>query len=75
MVGKIYHFLISWKGTILEPGDGHYGDWSTWEDCPTNSYARSFRLRMNAPEGSFSDDTALNSIRLKCEDRYGKETR
>ena len=60
---------------VLRPGDGHWGTWTEWNSCPKNSYARSFRLRLERKQGSWYDDSGLNAVQIKCEDIYGTETR
>ena len=39
--------------------------------CPENSYARQFKVRIE-DDGS-ADDTALNSVRMKCFDINNEE--
>ena len=60
---------------VLRPGDGHWGTWTEWSSCPKNSYARSFRLRLERKQGGLYDDSGLNAVQIKCEDIYGTETR
>ena len=60
---------------VLRPGDGHWGTWTEWNSCPRNSYARSFRLRLERKQGGLYDDSGLNAVQIKCEDIYGTETR
>ena len=44
---------------------------SGWYMCPENSYARQFKVRIE-DDGS-ADDTALNSVRMKCFDNNNDE--
>ena len=70
--------MIIFLTLALSPGNGHWGDWypttSQWESCPVSSFVSEVRFRM-APEATpgTGDDTALNSIELKCKDVYGCE--
>ena len=61
--------------SVLSPGDGHWGVWTEWNSCPESSYARGFRLRFEANQGTSYDDSGLNAIEMKCEDLRGNETR
>ena len=44
-----------------------------WYMCPDNSYARQFKVRIE-DDGWFNwDETALNSVRMKCFDDDNEE--
>ena len=53
-----------------------YPEESNWKSCPVSSFVSEVRFRM-APEADWwtGDDTALNSIELKCKDINGCEVR
>jgi hypothetical protein len=53
--------------------DGYWGSWGNWGKCPKGSYAYAFRQKVEKKKGS-GDDTALNSIQLKCRTAQGKYT-
>ena len=65
----------------MQPGEGHWGKWypgnDEWDMCPISSFVSGFRLRMQEPQGGLGtgDDSALNSIELKCEDVHGCQKR
>ena len=42
------------------------GFWAPWAMCMEGTFAKSFRLRVDAYQGVEIDDTALNSIHLEC---------
>ena len=58
----------------LKPKDFGYGEWTPWKNCPVTTYARGFRIRMEAPQGSSYDDSALNSIEIQCESIDGTKS-
>jgi len=43
----------------------NWGNWGSWERCPTGSFATAFQLRVEQNVGD-GDDTALNGIKLYC---------
>ena len=64
---------------VLQPGNGHWGEWypsdGKWEMCPPHtSFVTGFRIRMESYQGTWKDDSALNSIELRCENMEGLET-
>jgi len=52
--------------SVMGKSNTHFGSWSGWAMCPTNTYAKGFRLKV---EGVSFDDTALNRISLICSDK------
>ncbi|XP_060936562.1 vitelline membrane outer layer protein 1 homolog isoform X2 [Limanda limanda] len=44
---------------------GFWGDWSSSQYCP-RGVLTSFQLRVEAYQGWFHDDTAVNNIRFRC---------
>ena len=44
-----------------------WGDWASWEVCPEDSFVVSLKTKIHPSQGS-GDDTALNAIRLRCND-------
>ena len=69
MSRKLFLFLV------LQPGDGFWGEWTPWSSCPPSTYATAFKYRMEGDQGDHVDDTALNSISLKCENKNGTQSR
>ncbi|KAG2486767.1 hypothetical protein HYH03_014566 [Edaphochlamys debaryana] len=47
---------------------GNWGDWTAMLRCPGSSYAVGANLRLEAPQGDLLDDSAANSVQLKCSD-------
>ena len=62
----------------LRPHDGQWGEWfprnEKWVYCNQSSFVSGFRLRMQSDQGFTYDDSALNSIELKCENGDGVQT-
>ena len=48
-------------------GKTAWGDWRAWEHCPNNGRVVGFNLRAQALRKN-GDNTALNTIKLKCQD-------
>ncbi|GAB0201165.1 vitelline membrane outer layer protein 1 [Grus japonensis] len=48
---------------------GPWGEWGDPEFCPKRSHATGFQLKVEPHRGFFGDDTALNGVRLLCQDR------
>ena len=49
--------------------NAYTGKWGTWEavkKCPKDYYVCGMKSRWEEPQGSFGDDTALNSLELEC---------
>ena len=59
----------------MSPGDGQWGLWTNWTNCPDLSYAREFRLRFEPRQGLLYDDSGLNAIEMKCENLDHQVTR
>ena len=59
----------------MSPGDGHWGTWTEWKNCPRGSYATAFRLRFEPSQGKSGDDSGLNAVHLRCNSLNGSETR
>ncbi|XP_053164386.1 vitelline membrane outer layer protein 1-like [Hemicordylus capensis] len=57
----------NYKTIITVKNGGPYGVWGAIELCP-KGYARGFALKVQAHQGIWYDDTALNGIRLYCTD-------
>jgi hypothetical protein len=58
--------LSSWEDTAeLTPGDGFWGDWWGWHECPIGSYVAAINVRIEWDQGG-GDDTAMNGIRVRC---------
>ena len=51
---------------VLSPGNGHWGTWTQWRYCPKNSFVQRTKLRIEAYQGIFADDSGLNAIELNC---------
>ncbi|CAC5419012.1 Vitelline membrane outer layer protein 1,Vitelline membrane outer layer protein 1 homolog [Mytilus coruscus] len=43
-----------------------YGNWGRKEYCALGHFAIGYSMKIEASQGSFRDDTALNAIRLQC---------
>ena len=65
---KIYGNVIAGSSTdsqVILPGDGYWGTWWGWTDCPQYTYVCGARVRIEGDQGG-GDDTAMNGIQLKC---------
>ncbi|WP_437830834.1 hypothetical protein [Sorangium sp. So ce1153] len=56
--------------TIM-PGEGIWGTWRQDIYCNPGSWAIGYTLRVERDQGTRDDDTALNSVRLLCQDARG----
>ncbi|CAL8129055.1 unnamed protein product [Orchesella dallaii] len=52
----------------------NWGNWGRFQRCPFGSYAQGFQLKTEPYQGLFTDDTALNSVKLFCGDPYRPDT-
>jgi len=54
--------------TILtSPPLTNWGSWYDWDNCTDDdTYVVGMRLKVEAPQGMFSDDTAVNGVRFYC---------
>lgn len=52
--------------TLESPQVTSWGTWGQWEFCPSGSYVSGMQLKTEEYQGAFSDDSALNGIRLYC---------
>ena len=50
-----------------------WGDWASWEVCPGDSFVISLQTKIHPPQAPGVDDTALNAIRLRCNDESGTQ--
>ena len=59
---------------ISAPGNNDWGEWTADLRCPTGQAATGLQTRVQAPQGGADaeDDTALNGMRLKCEEYISK---
>ncbi|XP_066913702.1 vitelline membrane outer layer protein 1-like [Clytia hemisphaerica] len=47
-------------------GEGPFGQWRTMQHCPPNYKIVGLKTQVEPPQGQHEDDTALNSVRLRC---------
>ncbi|ODM92212.1 Vitelline membrane outer layer protein 1 [Orchesella cincta] len=59
---------------ITSPPVTNWGLWGTFQRCPFGSYAQGFQLKTEPYQGLFTDDTALNSVKLFCGDPFRPDT-
>ncbi|XP_069805712.1 vitelline membrane outer layer protein 1 homolog [Dendropsophus ebraccatus] len=57
---------LTYGKRIMVNNGGYWGDWGILEECPPETSARGFSLKVERPLGSSGDDTALNTIKLHC---------
>ncbi|XP_069800858.1 vitelline membrane outer layer protein 1 homolog isoform X2 [Dendropsophus ebraccatus] len=57
---------LTYRRWISVNNGGYWGDWGILEECPPETSARGFSLKVERPLGSSGDDTALNTIKLHC---------
>ena len=72
---KLANIIYKRHCLVLSPGDGQWGLWTNWTNCPDLSYAREFRLRFEPRQGLLYDDSGLNAIEMKCENLDHQVTR
>ncbi|KAG2429565.1 hypothetical protein HXX76_010800 [Chlamydomonas incerta] len=51
---------------VITSGSGNYGSWGSWVSCPTNQYICGLQVKMEQPQGTDKDDTAMNGLRFYC---------
>ncbi|PNW77055.1 hypothetical protein CHLRE_10g420450v5 [Chlamydomonas reinhardtii] len=52
--------------TVVRSGSGDFGSWGSWVSCPTNQYICGLQVKMEEPQGTVSDDTAMNGLKFYC---------
>ena len=58
--------LFSAKTNVItKPGDGYWGDWSSFVYCPGGTRISGFKTRVESAQGG-GDDTALNDVSFFC---------
>ena len=65
---QIYYFLFCWWISfmfssyflVLKPGDGSWGTWTPYKNCPNGSLASAFRLRIQDYQGNEILQFSLN---------------
>ena len=45
---------------------GKWGNWENLKACPQNYYVCGLQTRMEKDQGFYSDDTALNGMKMQC---------
>jgi Vitelline membrane outer layer protein I (VOMI) len=50
---------------LLKPGDGHFGAWTDWKECPAGSYICGAGVKLEGDQGK-GDDTGMNGAKFKC---------
>ena len=50
---------------VLKPGDGSWGTWTPYKNCPNGSLASAFRLRIQDYQGKETRDIFLGGINDK----------
>ena len=48
----------------VKPGDGYWGDWSSYAYCPPSYRIVGLQTRVMRPQSG--DDTALNDVKFTC---------
>ena len=43
-----------------------WGDWGTWDECPSGQFVIGMMVKSEKKQGFSGDDTGLNGIRLFC---------
>ncbi|KAG2446347.1 hypothetical protein HXX76_000934 [Chlamydomonas incerta] len=57
------------NGDELDVERGNWGDWqSSTSSCPSGRYITAARIKIESSQGTFTDDTAANSIEFRCND-------
>jgi len=51
---------------IESPRITNFGEWGNTSLCPEREFVYAFRLKVQADQGIFVDDTAMNGIELTC---------
>merc|ERR1712243_104863 len=59
---------------IYMVGATHWGFWGETEVCANGSYVYGLELKVEEDQGSLSDDSALNEIKLFCRTPAGDHT-
>ncbi|CAL8101352.1 unnamed protein product [Orchesella dallaii] len=59
--------ILCTEGTQWIEGDGEgWGEWTTPRICKGHQYICGLQTQVEPPQGFFTDDTALNNIRVEC---------
>ena len=53
---------------------GVFGTWLSWAMCPQGSYINGAQVRYEDNGGTFTDDTALNGLKILCTDQSGNQS-
>lgn len=80
MCGKYFLFVSLILGVqstpfnITSPPITDWGEWGSFTRCPSGTYVQGFQLKTQSFQGPFTDDTAVNALRLFCGDPFNTST-